>query len=199
MAAQNSDQPIRFKACRRYNDVGHAHALTFSCFQRRPFLTSERSCLWLAEAIAAASCKHEFLIWAYVFMPEHVHLLVCPQTPSYSISKFLASLKLPVTRKAIAHVTAHAPEFLRQMSDSSPQGDRHLRFWQRGGGFDRNVWSEQVLLKEIDYFHANPVKRGLCQRPEDWRWSSAGDYLGSGQGPLELDLQSLPRFFQTER
>jgi putative transposase len=151
MAAQESDPPVKFKTCRRLKEVGHAHALTFSCFQRRPFLTSQRS--WL---------------------------------------------KLPVTRKAIAHVTAYAPEFLRQMKDSSPQGD-HLRFWQRGGGFDRNVWSETVLLKEIDYFHANPVRRGLCQRPEDWRWSSAGDYLGIGQGPLDLDLQSLPRFFQTER
>ncbi|HYO23648.1 MAG TPA: transposase [Lacipirellulaceae bacterium] len=199
MAAQDSDQPVKFKTCRRCNDVGHAHALTFSCFQRRPFLTSERSCRRLAEAIAAASCKHKFLIWAYVFMPEHVHLVVCPQTATYSISKFLASLKLPVTRKAIAHVTAHAPEFVRQMADATSLGGHHLRFWQRGGGFDRNIWSERVLLKEIEYLHANPVKRGLSRRPEDWRWSSAGDYLGAGQGPLELDLQSLPRFFETEQ
>jgi hypothetical protein len=26
----------------------------------------------------------------------------------------------------------------------------------------------------IEYIHANPVRRGLVQRPEDWKWSSSG-------------------------
>ena len=198
MGSTNSRSGVKFKTCRRYNVAGHAHALTFSCFQRRPFLASERTCLWLAEAIGAASCQHEMFVWAYVFMPEHVHLLVCPQAAVYSISKFLASLKLPVTRKAASYVQRCAPESLRQMTDRQPGGAAQRRFWQRGGGFDRNVWSDKAILNEIDYIHANPVRRGLCNRPEDWPWSSAADYLGIRQGPLDLDLQSLPRFFNTE-
>lgn len=103
---------IEYKTCRRFNEVGHAHALTFSCFHRKSYLTGERACSWLAEAINAASGKHAFDVWAYVFMPEHVHLLICPRQDKYDVSKFLASVKLPVTRKACAYATQYAPEFL---------------------------------------------------------------------------------------
>jgi hypothetical protein len=29
--------------------------------------------------------------------------------------------------------------------------------------------------KKLDYIHGNPVKQGLCEKPEDWPWSSARD------------------------
>jgi hypothetical protein len=32
------------------NTPGHAHELTFSCYQRFPFLKAERTCQWLADA-----------------------------------------------------------------------------------------------------------------------------------------------------
>ena len=63
---------------KHHDEPGHAHYLTFSCFHGQPFLTSPRACAWLAESILAAKAKHPFDLWAWVFMPEHVHLLVRP-------------------------------------------------------------------------------------------------------------------------
>jgi hypothetical protein len=54
---------------------------------------------------------------------------------------------------------------------------RH-RFWQPGGGYDRNFHSSGALRAGIDYFHANPVRRGLVAKAEDWEWSSARWYAG---------------------
>jgi putative transposase len=181
-----------------YNDPGHAHSLTFCCFRRQPFLTKDRPCQWLADAIALAREKHEFDLWAYVFMPEHVHLLVCARHTPYDVSKFLATIKQSVTHKAIAHIRQHAPAFLDRMLDAQPNGRRHYRFWQRGPGYDRNTWTDNALLAEIDYIHANPLRRKLCERPEDWNWSSAADYVHARRGPMKVDLESLPRFFVTE-
>jgi putative transposase len=70
--------PTKFKHCKRYNDPGHAHELTFTCFKNQPFLAKDRARSWLAEAIALARRKHSFHVWSYVFMPEHVHLLIWP-------------------------------------------------------------------------------------------------------------------------
>jgi putative transposase len=39
------------KKVKSYNEPGHAHELTFSCFQRQPFLTKERSCRWFIDAL----------------------------------------------------------------------------------------------------------------------------------------------------
>ena len=51
----------------------------------------------------------------------------------------------------------------------------------------KSIWAE------IDYFHANPVRRGLCKVPTAWHWSSARELEQPGSGLLRLDLSSLPR------
>jgi putative transposase len=185
------DHP-KFKQCRRFNDAGHAHALTFSCFRRQPFLLKDRTCQWFVDAIAACRHAHGFHVWAYVIMPEHAHLLIWPTTPEYSISRILSAIKLPVTRRALAFVRKAAPEFLPRMLDRQPNGTQSYRFWQRGGGYDRNLTEPATIWAEINYVHANPIRRMLCERPEDWKWSSAGAYAGL-PGPLTIDFESLPR------
>jgi putative transposase len=180
------------KRCRRLNVAGHAHALTFSCFHGQPFLSRDRSRHWMVEAIAKARAIHQFHLWAYVLMPEHVHLLIHPTSPEYSISAILFSLKQPVSRRAVRFVRQHAPQFLARMRDSQPNGKVAFRFWQRGGGYDRNLWEARYIWETIDYIHANPVRRGLCGRAEDWYWSSASDYVLNRPGPLVLDRTTLP-------
>ena len=69
---------VYYKKCKRYDISGHAHELTFCCYRKQKFLAKDRTCKWLADAIDAARMKHCFSLWAYVFMPEHVHLLVNP-------------------------------------------------------------------------------------------------------------------------
>ena len=56
-----------------------------------------------------------------------------------------------------------------------------------GGGYDRNVTSSAVLRAMIDYSHANPVRRGLVSRPEEWEWSSARWYVGLRPVKIEMD------------
>jgi putative transposase len=67
---------------------------------------------------------------------------------------------------------------------------RH-RFWQPGGGYDRNITSSETLLAMIEYIHANPVRRGLVARMEDWEWSSARWYAGIRPVKIEMDEQVL--------
>ena len=179
------------KKCRRYNNPGDAHSLTFSCFRRQPFLSKDRTRQWFVEAIQRARSKHLFHIWAYGFMPEDAHLLLWPTT-EIDISDALSSIKQSVSKRALIHVRNTAPRFLRRMEDQQPNGDRHYRFWQRGGGYDRNVVEVTTVFREIEYIHCNPVRRGLCERAVDWYWSSAADYAGLGAGPLSIDLDSLP-------
>ena len=182
------------KRLRRIDEPGHAHALTWSCWRRRPFLDRDRSRGWVADAISKARAQHPFDVWAYVLMPEHLHLVVCPTARDYDTAAFCQSVKTSVARTAVPWVRNHAPSFLPKMLDEQPNGKRAYRFWQRGGGYDRNLLHAGAVKAEIDYVHANPVRRGLCERPEEWPWGSAADYAGTGSGPLSLDLDSLPDF-----
>ena len=67
------------KRCRRYDAPGDAHALTFSCYRRLPLLSRDRTREWLVEAIEQARACERFYLWAYVILPEHVHVLIRPQ------------------------------------------------------------------------------------------------------------------------
>lgn len=182
-----------FKRCKRYNDPGHAHELTFSCYQRQPFLSGDRSRQWFVDAVQVARKRHSFHLWAYVIMPEHAHLLLWPTRSRYDISSILSAIKLPVTRRAQTFVRQHAPDFLPKMADVQPNGDVHYRFWLRGGGYDRNSYEPTTIWKQIEYIDANPVRRRLCKHTEDWHWSSAGVYAGLCDGPISIDNESLPR------
>jgi hypothetical protein len=102
-------------------------------------------------------------------------------------------VKQSVAKKSLIFVRRHAPSFLVRMRDVQPNGKVHHRFWQRGGGHDRNVVEPSTVHFEIEYQHNNPVRRGLCERPEDWLWSSAADHLGVREGPLRIDRESIPR------
>ena len=130
-------------------------------------------------------------------MPEHVHLLACPREREYDAAAFCGSVKLSVVRRAVPWVRKHAPGFLPRMLDQQPCGRRAYRFWQRGGGFDRNLTEPATVRYEIDYVHLNPVRRGLCDRPEEWVWSSARDYAARDDGwerdesPLSIDFGSF--------
>jgi putative transposase len=170
------------------NEPGHAHELTFCCFHRYAFLKAERTCQWLADAIEKARVELDFALWAYVFMPDHVHLLVCPNRPNYDIRVILQKIKEPVGRQAIKYLRAHASHWLPRISVQ--RGTRvEQRFWQAGGGFDRNVVEPDIMLAMIEYIHANPVRRGLVSSAELWKWSSAGWY--QGKNSLKPDPTSL--------
>jgi putative transposase len=157
-------------------------------------LGKDRSCRWFIEAVERARDKHAFHLWAYVIMPEHGHLLLWPTQPDYDISAILHSIKHSIAKRALTFVNRETPGFLTRMEDRQPNGQVHYRFWQRGGGYDRNVIEPATVYEQIDYIHANPVRRGLCKSAEEWMWSSAADYAGCRVGPLKLDCESLPVF-----
>jgi len=182
-----------YKTIKRYNTPHHSHYLTFSCFKRRPFLIKDRSRQWFVDALSKSLQKHDYILWAWVIMPEHVHLLVHPRQNEYDISLFLKSLKLAVTNQALQHVRKHAPSFLAQMLDVQPNGTRSHRFWQRGPGYDTNLWTPKHIWEKIDYIHRNPVRRKLARLPKEWPWSSALDFAHQRDAPLlPLGLDSIP-------
>src|SRR5947207_749575 len=95
------------KTCKRYNEPGDAHSLTFSCFGRQRFLDRDRTRNWFVEAVERARDRHRFHVWAYVIMPEHAHLLIWPTESKYNISVILNSIKQSVAKRALAHVRRH--------------------------------------------------------------------------------------------
>jgi len=99
-------------------------------------------------------------------------------------------VKEPVARKALRHLKKHSSQWLRRVTVREGARVRH-RFWQLSGGDDRNITSTMVLRAVIADIHANPVRRGLVARAENWEWSSARWYAGFRPVKLEMDEDVL--------
>jgi len=93
-----------------------------------------------------------YQLFAWCVMANHVHLLLTPLW------------KLPKVTKGLKGYTAREINRL--------QNEIGRTFWQ-DESFDHWVRDEEELLRIIAYIENNPVKAGLCLRPQDWPWSSA--------------------------
>jgi REP-associated tyrosine transposase len=142
-----TDQNIR-KRCKRYDIPNDAHHVTFSCFRRARLLSRDRSCRWLLEGLQRGRERAMYDLWAYVIMPEHVHLVLWPH-PNVRICDILKSIKQSVSIRALAWVRVHEPRFLEKLKHVQSDGKVSHRFWQRGGGYDRNLRSVADIHEKI--------------------------------------------------
>src|SRR5262245_26894755 len=108
------------KTNKTYNTPGDAHELTFSCFHRLPLLEKDRTRRWFVDALDKARKRRNFALWAYVIMPEHIHVLIWPRDEIYEIRLIRTALKVPVQRRALAYVRRNAPAFLERLRDEQP-------------------------------------------------------------------------------
>ncbi len=175
----------------RHDVPGDAHCLTFSCFHRIALFARERSCQWMLDALALGRSRREYDLWAYVIMPEHVHLVIRPLS-NVKISAILTTLKQSVSKRALLWLRGNAPNVLSRLEDRQPNGMSAYRFWQRGGGYDRNLRTAADAYEKIEYVHNNPVRRELAASAEEWPWSSCRAWQTGGDVPIPIDRESLP-------
>ncbi len=179
----------RKKKYQHFNTPGHAHALNFSCYKNQPLLRYKFTKEILVNAINRARQLHDFAVIAWVFMPNHVHLLIFPRKEKYSVSDIFKSIKQSSANRAIPVIKEKNVKLSRRITTGLEKPE--YRFWQDGGGYDRNLWSKEAIYSEIDYIHNNPIRKGFVEDVMDWKWSSAREWMTGEKGQIPLDLEIL--------
>jgi len=124
--------------------------------------------------LLAASCRAaEVAIWAWVLMPNHVHLILVPRDAD-GLRRALA----PVHRRYAGHV--HARE------------GRTGHFWQ--GRFGAVAMDEDHLGAALRYVALNPVRARLVDDARDWRWSSVHAHLAARDDGITAVAPVLDRY-----
>ena len=159
-----------------------------------PLLTND---VWrgkLSESIDRAMIGQGYRLAAFVYMPEHVHLVVYPLPEANGIDRFLRAIKRPYSYRIKQLLIAAKSRLLDKLTIRQRPGVETFRYWQEGPGYDRNLTEAKTVLSAIDYVHGNPVRRGLCVSAIDWRWSSARHYVAEQQpdDPLLPTVHGLP-------
>lgn len=130
----------------------------------------------LADEIDRARTILGFRVLAFVFMPEHVHLVVWPPE-GMKLGLVIGGIKARSARRFFAG------------TGIGPRGGVRV-FWQRRC-YDHNCRTPETTREKINYCHTNPVRRELVDDPGKWRWSSYNAYRGEKDVPLTVDVIPL--------
>ena len=184
------------KHVKHYHEPGDLHELTFSCYRRRTLLDDDKARTLLCEGIERAISGDDFRLVAFVLMPEHVHLLVCSMVPKPEIDRLLFAIKRPFSYRIKKHFEKTGDPHLAELIVPERPGKMTFRFWEEGGGYDRNISVARTIEASINYIHHNPVRRGLVNRARDWKWSSCRWYESDKQvvDPDLPTIHGLPDF-----
>ncbi len=153
---------------KRYQQSEALHFITFSCHDRRPYLADPASKNLIEQILERTRARPQARIYAYVLMPEHVHLVI-NEPPEILLALFLKSLKQETSRQL--------------------KGTR-THFWLPRY-YDFSVRTPDKRSEKIRYIHRNPVARGLVSAPELYQWSSYNHYATGERGVVEIESEWL--------
>ena len=83
---------------KRFQKAEALHFITFSCFHRFPFLQAPATKETFEFVLERTRARHQARVYAYVLMPEHIHLLI-NEPPLILVAQFLKALKQITSRK----------------------------------------------------------------------------------------------------
>lgn len=162
----------------------------FSCpvAARVPVFAHDAACNILINALAF-SIRHKGLhVHAYVFMPDHVHYVLSSDHPrrfSNTIRSLHSYTAHKIVEMLIRRDEGMSLQYFRLKAGRERKGNQH-KVWD-GDNYPISIQSERMCAAIINYIHKNPVKAGLAERPEDWKYSSARNYVLGDDSILKVD------------
>src|SRR5438067_1838684 len=116
------------KRIRHYHEPGDIHELTFSCYRRMSLLTNNPWRIKLSRCIDDTCAELGCHLAAFVYMPEHVHLLVWGLRVKEDVSTFLSHVKQPVSLQVRADLEAAKSPLLQRLLVRERPGKTAFRF-----------------------------------------------------------------------
>ncbi len=117
------------------------------------------------------------IIYGYVIMKDHLHLIV----KADDLSKEISNFKSFTARQSIEYFKKNRNYLILQKLRNlklKSKNDREYQFWQEGF-HPKQINSIEILYQKLDYIHNNPIRKSFVENIYDWKLSSACDYNGN--------------------
>jgi putative transposase len=159
--------------------------ITTTCNKWMELLTVGNSMSILSHSLNFCSHKYHAKILGYVFMPNHIHLIIYFEHGSYR-SDFMRDFKKYTSTKIRNEIVINTPSLKAEITFKSR--DQLFKVWM--DRFDELYLDSQSLLEDkLEYIHNNPLqeKWSLVAYQDDYIYSSAGFYYKGTQGCVSVD------------
>ena len=164
--------------------------ITIVTRDRLPVFRTDTTKSIVCEALSEARNSGGFLLFAYVIMLDHMHLLTnCPKT-SADVLRYIKGI---TGRRVIDYLKEKNYETsLAKLQHEQWKRKHRYSLWQQEKSVF-SVFSEGVFMQKVNYIHLNPVRAGWVERAIDYRWSSARIWQGcaTDHEPLRVDIDRI--------
>ena len=162
----------------RIYETEYPYFITNSIVNGYPVFSTPLAADVILESLSFLQNHRKVKLFAYVIMENHMHMIV----QSIELSKNIRAFKSWTARAIIDQFSenGHILQLKKFREAKNPgNSDSRHQVWQEGF-HPKQIVSDEMMIQKIEYIHNNPVKRGFVDYPEDWRYSSARNYLDMG-------------------
>ena len=145
-------------------DGGATYFITLCCTEKKPRFQTDRMAHLMADVLLHYRLQQKYLLHEFVVMPDHLHALV---TPSETLERCVQFIKGGFSFRAKKEL-----------------------------GFPGEIWQQRLHDRRVrdalefnrfrQYIRENPVRRGLCDKPATFAWSSANGTFALDEVPQRL-------------
>jgi REP element-mobilizing transposase RayT len=143
------------------------------------------------QALNDARRSGGFAIYAYAIMPDHIHLITDPVRKPSDTLRFINGI---IARQVIDYLKENNLESsLNKLRREHDDDDHKYSLWEHHSN-THLITTEPGLMQKVNYIHQNPVADGLCERAEEYKFSSARYWMGKPlleAEPLEGDIKKI--------
>jgi REP element-mobilizing transposase RayT len=124
----------------------------------------------LCEAFNEARHSGGLIIFGYVIMPDHTHLLTNSSRPIADVLRYLNGIS---AKRLIDHLkeNGHESSLEKLRIQERDKGHKHSVYEHHPNAL--RITGEEALMQKVSYIHLNPVRAGLVEHPNDYLYSSA--------------------------
>jgi putative transposase len=171
----------------KFDKKGNTYFITSSLFNHKKIFQVDEVYNWIIiNSLKHQLKKHRSSLYAYVIMPNHIHLL--QHFPvGESIIDFMRDFKR-FTSAAIKNKLFednYKIILARLKSNALGYNKQNYKIWMDRYD-DVIITTERMFKIKMDYIHFNPVKAGLVKEMENWKFSSYRNYLYDDNSIIEV-------------
>jgi len=144
----------------------------------------------VCDAFNEARISGEIMIFAYVIMHDHSHVITDSHRSDSEVLRFLNGVS---AKRIIDYLKANNYESsLRKLRiQEREQKHKHSVYEHHSNSFE--IYGEDTMMQKVNYVHLNPVRAGLAEHPDEYLYSSVRQWHGKAleNEPLITDHKNI--------
>lgn len=168
-----------------WDDPNHLYFITGTLVRWMNLFQKNEFTQIILDAFTWNRDQHQFLLFAYVIMPTHIHAIIKPlnQNISRTLQSFASYTAHSIVKKLKEN---HQNDILEIMKQEKRDLRSKYSVWQPF--HSENIFSDKFLNQKLEYIHSNPVQKDetILSRTE-YQYSSASFYDFGEKGLIEVD------------